>query len=363
VPKEIKGNTARKPPEPSAEHSGIDAWFGLLVPHLVPTGPDRVDRAGRSHAGVDVTEAVIVRSAGADLAGEVWIAAGQVRAAVVMIGGSGPTERSNGGYFEAYRTEFAEHEVAGLWYDKRGVGGSTGDYLAGDFDHLATDALAALAHLSNRVGSDVPVGLFGHSEGGWVALRAAARSGEVAFVVTNSCPGMTPGRQDRHAVADGMRHDGVPTDAQTDALDLYDRLIAAADAGAGYPDTATLIAEAAGAEVLERYVGAFDAGTWAYWARTRQHDPMPDHAAMTCPHLASYGAADPMVPVADSAAAFTASGTDPARPSAATVTVHIVPGADHRILRPGRAAPDPGHLAAVRSWITTASALSAGTSP
>src|SRR5690242_3534222 len=36
MPKAIKGNAARKPPEPSANHSDIDDWFGRLVPQLQP---------------------------------------------------------------------------------------------------------------------------------------------------------------------------------------------------------------------------------------------------------------------------------------------------------------------------------------
>jgi hypothetical protein len=36
VPKAIKGNAGRKPPEPSAEHLDIDDWFGLLMPYLQP---------------------------------------------------------------------------------------------------------------------------------------------------------------------------------------------------------------------------------------------------------------------------------------------------------------------------------------
>lgn len=36
MPKAIKGIAGRKPPEPSADHSGIDEWFGRLVPYLQP---------------------------------------------------------------------------------------------------------------------------------------------------------------------------------------------------------------------------------------------------------------------------------------------------------------------------------------
>ena len=36
MPKTVKGNAGRKPPEPSAKHSEIDAWIRTLVPHLQP---------------------------------------------------------------------------------------------------------------------------------------------------------------------------------------------------------------------------------------------------------------------------------------------------------------------------------------
>jgi hypothetical protein len=36
MPKTIKGNAGRKPPEPSESHSDIDDWFGRLMPGLQP---------------------------------------------------------------------------------------------------------------------------------------------------------------------------------------------------------------------------------------------------------------------------------------------------------------------------------------
>src|SRR5439155_22139577 len=36
MPKEIKGNARRKPPEPSANHSDIDDWLLRQMPHLQP---------------------------------------------------------------------------------------------------------------------------------------------------------------------------------------------------------------------------------------------------------------------------------------------------------------------------------------
>jgi hypothetical protein len=36
MPKEIKGNAGRKPPQPSANHADIDAWCRRLMPDLQP---------------------------------------------------------------------------------------------------------------------------------------------------------------------------------------------------------------------------------------------------------------------------------------------------------------------------------------
>lgn len=36
MPKAIKGNAGRRPPEPTSDHSAIDEWFGRLVPDLQP---------------------------------------------------------------------------------------------------------------------------------------------------------------------------------------------------------------------------------------------------------------------------------------------------------------------------------------
>jgi len=36
MPKAIKGNASRRPPEPAADHSDIDDWFERQMPHLQP---------------------------------------------------------------------------------------------------------------------------------------------------------------------------------------------------------------------------------------------------------------------------------------------------------------------------------------
>jgi pimeloyl-ACP methyl ester carboxylesterase len=104
---------------------------------------------------------------------------------VVMVGGSGPADRTNDGYFSAIRRHLVDAGIAVLSYDKRGVGASSGEWRDTSLDDLASDALAALNILRTQPGIRASnVGLFGHSEGGWVVLHSAAARDDVSWVVT-----------------------------------------------------------------------------------------------------------------------------------------------------------------------------------
>ncbi len=67
--------------------------------------------------------------------------------------------------------------MAVLGYDKRGVGGSTGDWQTASFDVLAGDVVAAFEYLKTRPDIDATqVGLLGVSQAGWVMPLAAVRA-------------------------------------------------------------------------------------------------------------------------------------------------------------------------------------------
>ncbi|WP_158850806.1 alpha/beta hydrolase family protein [Saccharothrix deserti] len=71
---------------------------------------------------------------------------------VVMVGGAGPSDRDNGTHFPAIRRHLVDAGIAVLSYDKRGVGGSSGDWLDATMDDLASDAAAALDFLPRPPG-------------------------------------------------------------------------------------------------------------------------------------------------------------------------------------------------------------------
>src|SRR5262249_55336848 len=71
-----------------------------------------------------------------------------------------------------------------LRYDKRGVGGSSGDYDAATTADFASDAEAAVVWLKRQPHIDASrIGVLGHSEGGIIAPMVAAVDKSVAFVV------------------------------------------------------------------------------------------------------------------------------------------------------------------------------------
>src|SRR3954454_4487325 len=91
MPKAIKGNGGRKPPEPSAGHSDIEDWFGRLMPYLRPIVED-FDESIRAEVA-DVHYAIKWKGAFYGLPGLGWIieiAPYDFSVNVVFLGGAIP---------------------------------------------------------------------------------------------------------------------------------------------------------------------------------------------------------------------------------------------------------------------------------
>jgi pimeloyl-ACP methyl ester carboxylesterase len=77
-------------------------------------------------------------------------------------------------------------------YDKRGVGQSGGRAEAATIADYAEDVLSAVRFLSRRKDVDkARITVVGHSEGGWVALLAAAREDDIRHVVLAATPSVS----------------------------------------------------------------------------------------------------------------------------------------------------------------------------
>ena len=130
---------------------------------------------------------------------------GTPRPGVVLVTGSGSGTPREHLLTEA--TEFARQGVAALIYDKRSIGYT---FVRRSYSELATDTLGAVDALRAQPGVDpAKVGVWGLSEGGWVAPLAASRSSKVAFVIVVGGNAMTPIRQQLWSETSSLRRVGV----------------------------------------------------------------------------------------------------------------------------------------------------------
>jgi dienelactone hydrolase len=126
------------------------------------------------------------------------------RPAVVMVEGAGNRGREE---LRPAAEAFARHGIVTLIYDKRTVGYNL---FHRDYSVLADDALAALQLLHDRADVDsARLGIWGLSEGAFVAPLAANRSTDVKFLVTVGALGITPAAQTAWAYDEFLRHAGV----------------------------------------------------------------------------------------------------------------------------------------------------------
>jgi len=116
--------------------------------------------------------------------------------AVVLVGGSGVSDRDAVSYGIPILGEIAGALADGgfvvVRYDKRGLGQSGGRAESAGLADFAEDVRAAVKALADRKDVDPrQIAVVGHSEGGLVALMAAAKEKKIAAAVLVATPGMT----------------------------------------------------------------------------------------------------------------------------------------------------------------------------
>jgi pimeloyl-ACP methyl ester carboxylesterase len=280
--------------------------------------------------GVDFsTQEVVVARPFGSLRGSLWLPlAEDPRALVLMHPGSGAADRDNDGYFSAIRSYLLSRRYAVASFDKRGVGGSAGAWWSAGIPEQASDVIACIDVLRTLTSHGVPIGLFGHSQGGWVAVEAAASGLELSFLVSNSGPAVTPVAQERHALENRMRAAGVNDDTIVATLDVYDELTGLARQAAPLRAAQDYLNRRRSQQSLaaeEWLTLTDDARSWSELSQLADYDPRPSLSAIRRPLLVLYGADDPLVPVPASVTALLAAVPN------ALLTVEILSNADHRL--------------------------------
>ena len=184
-------------PRPVAANAGLDAASGELITfldhddefldgHLTAMAAALADDpgAGAAYTRFEVyeagapytTERVTWTNGGVRLAGTLYLpASGTKVPAAILLHGSGQMGRlRNAGNRVLYNHAewLASHGIAVLFYDKRGVGESTGEFRQAGFDVLAGDAAGGLALLRAHPRIDpARLGTVGVSQGAWIATQ------------------------------------------------------------------------------------------------------------------------------------------------------------------------------------------------
>jgi pimeloyl-ACP methyl ester carboxylesterase len=157
------------------------------------------------------------------LGGEILLPRGEGKhPGIVMVHSSGHQSRNGPvAYFRLMANLLASSGYAVLIFDKRGVGESTGSWQSASLQDLAGDVQAAVRTLRNDAAVDGNrVGLWGISQGGWIAPIVAAEDARIAFLTLVSGAAITPAQQEIERVAMVMKANGS-RQADIDAADRY----------------------------------------------------------------------------------------------------------------------------------------------
>ena len=140
------------------------------------------------------TEDVTFESEGVELAGTIY-SPSQPQSAVVIVHGSDEVPR-----MAKFAKQLAQENILAFTYDKRGVGESGGVYAGPEvgtnnisvdnLNLLAKDASAAIDVVHER-NADLPLGLIGASQAGWIIPKVANSNPRVQFMVLMSSPTIT----------------------------------------------------------------------------------------------------------------------------------------------------------------------------
>lgn len=265
---------------------------------------------------------------GLRLAGTLWLPDHAATAAVVLVHGDGPQDRTSQQGYDPLINALLDADIAVVSWDKPGVGDSPGNWLSQSMTDRYVDVRSALSALRSRLPA-IPVGALGFSQAGWVLPRLA--SGDADFLVLVG-GAVSWQRQGDYYTRTRLQRTGM---SEPD-IDATMARIAAADerlfASAQVPPVALL--------------DGMSAERWAFVRRNLHEDATGALEKLDIPLLALWGADDLNVDPEASAALYRKAlgGNHPAN------RIEVIPDATHGLLK---AAAYNTQLTSEWSWFTT----------
>jgi len=224
--------------------------------------------------------------------------------AIVLVHGSGAENRD---YVLPWSRFLIRRGLAVFGYDKRGVGGSTGDWNTASFDDLAGDVVAAVQSLKTRSDIDpTQIGLLGVSQAGWVMPLAAVRSKDIAFLISISGAGVPPAETTIDQARNEMTMTGTPQEMVDAVLAVLKLQYEFARTGQGWNEYAAAREQLAArlGTPPDTIPGTPEHPYWDVIRRSYFYDPVPTLRKLTVPTLALWGELDNNILAAKNEAAW-----------------------------------------------------------
>ena len=281
--------------------------------------------------------------------------------AVLMVAGSGRWGRNPN---DPVARALLDSGLAVVQFDKRGVGQSTGTYADFQTAQLSRDAGVIAAWLRQQPDIDPRrTGILGHSEGGMIAISAAAADPAIAFVVDLAGPAQDNGERTILVQIQALRDAGAPEDTVTMAEKMWRAGLDATRQATSDDDAAARTQSALAPFLGPKFT---QADLDAIIQRVRDpalravmlYDPKAELQRIRAPVLGLYGTMDHQVPGAENAAALKDGLSNDA-----DVTVILMPGMNHQfqhaklgteaewttLAEPARS--DPEFLKTITDWV------------
>jgi pimeloyl-ACP methyl ester carboxylesterase len=176
--------------------------------------------------GLSSTEQLVVNSApNVRLSATLTLPPGASRAPVVIGVHGASSGVRNAPLFQHLSSTLPIHGIATFVFDRRGEGASTGPPGLASFEDLAADVRACVDVLAEHPAVDSEqIGLWAHSQGGWIAPLAAGASDRVRFIVAVAPSGVTAAEQMKYAAHRQVLLAGYSKDDADRAVAIRERI-------------------------------------------------------------------------------------------------------------------------------------------